>query len=208
MKKYKCVIFDLDGTMLDTEKMNMIPLQKLIKEELGINMEYEKILKFKPYKGEDVLKELGFKDIEKSYAKWVQYVNEYEDGAKLYDGFVEVVQALDSKNIICGIASSKSRKQYNIDFIKTGLDKYMKSVVLADDTEKHKPHPDPILKAIELLDIEPKDAIYIGDTIYDSVATKAAGMDFGLCTWDGASKTIEAEYYFEAPKDILKLLGE
>ena len=75
MKKYKCIIFDLDGTMLDTEKMNMIPLQRLIKEELSIDIKYEDLLKYRAYAGKTTLKMLGFKDIEASYSKWVKYIS-------------------------------------------------------------------------------------------------------------------------------------
>lgn len=207
MKKYKCIIFDLDGTMLDTEEMNIIPLQKLIKEELDKDIEYDDLLKYRAYAGKKTLNLLGFKDIEKSYAKWVKSVNEYKDGAKLYDGFHEVIKSLDKNGILCGISSSKMKAQYEIDFFKTGLQGYMKSVVLAEDTENHKPHPEPLLKAAELLDINPKDSLYIGDTIADYKAAKSAGMDFGLAVW-GAYDTseIEADYNLNEPKDILTLL--
>jgi len=188
MKKYKCIIFDLDGTMLDTEKMNTIPLQKLIKEELGKEISYSDLLKYRAYAGKKTLELLGFKDIETSYAKWVKYVNEYEEGAKLYEGFNEVIKTLDKNGILCGISSSKMKKQYEIDFFKTGLQHYMKSVVLAEDTVNHKPHPEPLLKAIEILNVEPKYSMYIGDTIADYKATKDAGMDFALAGW-GASDT-------------------
>lgn len=208
MKKYKCIIFDLDGTMLDTEKMNMIPLQRLIKEELSLDIKYEDLLKYRAYAGKTTLKLLGFKDIETSYSKWVKYVNEYEEGAKLYEGFDEVIKTLDKKGILCGIASSKMKAQYEIDFLKTGLQSYMKSVILAEDTENHKPHPEPLLKAAEILNIEPKDAMYVGDTIADYESTKAAGMDFGLAVW-GATDTngIVADHYLNNPKDILKVLN-
>lgn len=207
MKKYKCIIFDLDGTILDTEEMNMIPLQRLIKEELGQDINYNNLLKYRAYAGEMALEELGFIDVKKSYIKWVQYVNEYEKGAKLYDGFSEVIKILNEKGIICAIASSKTKKQYEIDFFKTGLQEYMKSVVLAEDTKRHKPHPDPILKAIEILDIKPEDSIYIGDTIFDLRASKAANIDFALVQWSGANASkIEADYYLKEPVDILKLL--
>lgn len=208
MKKYKCIIFDLDGTMLDTEKMNMIPLQRLIKEELSIDIKYEDLLKYRAYAGKTTLKMLGFKDIEASYSKWVKYVNEYEDGAKLYEGFDEVIKGLDENGILCGIASSKMKSQYEIDFLKTGLQSYMKSVILAEDTENHKPHPEPLLKAIEILNIEPKDAMYVGDTFADYKSTKAAGMDFGLAVW-GATDIdgIKADHYLNTPKDILKVLN-
>lgn len=208
MKKYKCIIFDLDGTMLDTEKMNMIPLQRLIKEELSIDIKYEDLLKYRAYAGKTTLKMLGFKDIEASYSKWVKYVNEYEDGAKLYEGFDEVIKELDENGILCGIASSKMKSQYEIDFLKTGLQSYMKSVILAEDTENHKPHPEPLLKAIEILNIEPKDAMYVGDTFADYKSTKAAGMDFGLAVWGATDLDgIKADHYLNTPKDILKVLN-
>ena len=208
MKKYKCIIFDLDGTMLDTEKMNMIPLKRLIKEELSIDIKYEDLLKYRAYAGKTTLKMLGFKDIEASYSKWVKYVNEYEDGAKLYEGFDEVIKGLDENGILCGIASSKMKSQYEIDFLKTGLQSYMKSVILAEDTENHKPHPEPLLKAIEILNIEPKDAMYVGDTFADYKSTKAAGMDFGLAVWGATDLDgIKADHYLNTPKDILKVLN-
>lgn len=207
MSKYKCMLFDLDGTVLNTERMNMIPLQRLIKEELGLEINYNDLLKYKAYAGIKTLEELGFKDIERSYSKWVKYVNEFEEGATLFEGFEEVFKELNNRNIICGIVSAKTREQYKIDFIQKGLDKYVKCEVLADDTELHKPHPEPLLKAAEILNISPSDCLYIGDTIFDYKASKAAGMDFGLALW-GADFTegIYAEYDLKETKDLLKIL--
>lgn len=207
MSKYKCMLFDLDGTVLNTERMNMIPLQRLIKEELGLEINYNDLLKYKAYAGIKTLEELGFKDIERSYSKWVKYVNEFEEGATLFEGFEEVFKELNNRNIICGIVSAKTREQYKIDFIQKGLDKYVKCEVLADDTELHKPHPEPLLKAAEILNISPSDCLYIGDTIFDYKASKAAGMDFGLALW-GADFTegIDAEYDLKETKDLLKIL--
>lgn len=205
MGKHKCIIFDLDGTVLDTERMNFVPLQRLIKEELGLDIRYEELLKFKPYTGRKTLEELGFKDIEKSYSKWVKYVNEFEEGAILYEGFKEVFKRLNDNNIICGIVSSKTKLQYEIDFVSKGLDKYIQCKVLAEDTERHKPYPDPLLKFTEILNINPKDCMYIGDTIFDFKATKAAGMDFGLALWGADSlEGIHADFNFRDPIDILK----
>lgn len=205
MCKYKCIIFDLDGTVLNTERMNFVPLQRLVKEELGIKMDYNDLLKYKAYAGKKTLEDLGFKDIEKSYSKWVKYVNEFEEEAILYDGFNEVFKQLTDKNIICGIVSSKTRNQYEIDFVSKGLDKYIECEVLADDTERHKPYPDPLLKFTEIVGVNPKECMYIGDTIFDYKATKAAGMDFGIALWGADSLDgIKADYEFVKPIDILK----
>ncbi|MGG7058820.1 HAD family hydrolase [Clostridium nigeriense] len=208
MGRYKCIIFDIDGTILNTERMNLVPLQRLIKEELGLEIQYENLLKYKAYAGKRTIEELGFKDIDKSYSKWVEYVNDFEEGAVLYDEISEVIKILDSKGIICAIASSKMKNQYEIDFGPTGLNKYIKCKVLAEDTKKHKPYPDPLLKVSQILNISPVHCMYIGDTIFDFKATKAAGMDFGIALW-GADNLdgIEADFEFKRPSDILKELG-
>lgn len=206
-RKYDCVIFDLDGTMLDTEKMNMIPLQRLIKEELSKDVPYESLLKYRAYAGKKTLELLGFKDIETSYDKWVKYVNEYEEGAILYSGFDKVIEGLTEKGILCGIASSKMKDQYEIDFIPTGLHNHMKSVVLAEDTENHKPHPEPLLKVAEILGVSPEKAVYVGDTVADYKASKEAGMSFALASWGAFDLTgIEADYNLQSPMDILNII--
>ena len=67
---------------------------------------------------------------------------------------------------------------------------------------------DLIFDIADILNIEPKDAMYIGDTFSDYKSTKAAGMDFGLAGWGARDITdIEADYYLNEPKDILKILN-
>lgn len=208
IKKYKCIIFDLDGTILNTERMNFIPLQRLIKEEKGINIEYDRLLQYKPYTGKKTLELLGFNDIENTYARWVKYVNEFEESATVFEGFDKVIRTLHENGIICGIASSKMKNQYEIDFIPTGLHEYMQSVILAEDTQNHKPHPEPLLKAIEEFDVLPEECIYVGDTILDYKSSKSAGMDFALALWGATDITdIEASFNLNYPTDLLYELG-
>ena len=142
MKKYEAIIYDIDGTLLNTLNMNMYPLMKIIKEETGEDWTFEQVLKFAAYPGMKVMEELGVKDQEKTYARWVQYVNEYEDKATLYKGFEEVLETFKNKKIKQAIVSSKLRDQYEIDIVSKGIDQYMSAVILEDDTTHHKPHPE------------------------------------------------------------------
>ena len=175
MKKYEAIIYDIDGTLLNTLNMNMYPLMKIIKEETGEDWTFEQVLKFAAYPGMKVMEELGVKDQEKTYARWVQYVNDYEDKATLYKGFEEVLETFKNHKIKQAIVSSKLRDQYEIDIVSKGIDQYMSAVILEDDTTHHKPHPEPLLKCIEKLNLNSDEVIYIGDAYSDYQAALNAG---------------------------------
>lgn len=208
MKKYKAIIYDIDGTVLNTLNMNMYPLMKIIKEETGEEWTFEQVLKFAAYPGMKVMEELNVQDKEKTYARWVKYVNEYEEGATLYEGFEEVFQKFQEASIIQAVVSAKTTQQYQIDFVEKGLHQYMEVAILADDTKKHKPDPEPLLKCLEKLSLQVNEVIYIGDALSDYQAAKNAGMDFGYAKWGSVSSQgiDDPDYVFEHPEDLLKLL--
>lgn len=186
----------------------MYPLMRIIKEETGEDWTFEEVLRFVTYPGMKVMEELQIKDKEKTYARWVKYVNEYEEGAVLYDGIQEVMEAFQAAPILQAVVSAKTKEQYQIDFVEKGLDQYMAAAVLADDTQKHKPDPEPLLECLKRLGINAADALYVGDGLSDYQAARNAGMDFGYAKWGSVSgDSIDApDYVFEEPKDLLKLL--
>ena len=93
-----------------------------------------------------------------------------------------------------------------IDVVSKGIDRYMETAVLADDTDRHKPDPTPLLMCLERLGIEPAEAIYIGDARSDYEAARNAHMAFGYATWGSTSSEgiEEPDVVLDAPKDILQ----
>lgn len=207
MKKYKAILYDIDGTLLNTLDMNMIPLLRIIEEETGQRWTYEDVLKFVPYPGMKVMEELRITDKETVYKRWVKYVNEYEGGAVLYDGISQVLNTLGS-HFLQAVVSAKTREQYEIDVVSKGLNQYIKAAVLADDTKKHKPDPEPLLLCLERLGLSADEALYIGDSFSDYSAAKNAGIDFGYAKWGSvSSEGIESpDYVLEQPRDLLMFL--
>lgn len=205
-RRYKGIVFDLDGTLLDTERMNLVPLQRLIQEELGRKVDYEALRPYMAHTGRDSLRLLGFADIEGAYAKWVGHIERSGEKARLYEGWREVIARFVEEGLSCGIASSKSRHQYALDFSPTGLKKYMRAVVLLEDTKQHKPHPAPLFLAGELLGIEPEGLLYVGDTAFDARAAASAGMGFALAAWSGTKSLAGADYVLHKPTDLLRIL--
>lgn len=208
MHTYKAILYDIDGTVLNTLNMNMYPLLKIIEEETGEKWTFEQVLPFAAYPGMKVMEELNIKDKEKNYARWVQYVNEYEEGATLYEGFDQVFQQFVQAGITQAVVSAKTRQQYAIDVVSKGIDQYMSVAILADDTQKHKPDPEPLLICLERLGCQPEDAIYIGDAASDYLAAQNAHVAFGYAKWGSvSSQGIDApDWVFEKPLDLLKLI--
>ena len=171
MKKYKAIIYDIDGTLLDTLKMNMYPLMKIIKEETGEDWTFEQVLKFAAYPGMKVMEELGVKDQEKTYARWVQYVNDYEEEATLFEGFEEVLETFKNKKIKQAIVSSKVREQYEIDivFMDPPYDKELERRVLEYLTMSKLIHEDTLIIFEASLDT---DISYLEDLGYELIKEK------------------------------------
>lgn len=207
MSKYKYIIFDIDCTLLNTEGMNIRSLMRIVKEELGIEKSYGELVTYMAFPGRLTLKKLGIDNVDEVYPRWVSYVNEDKTGAVPYEGMKEVLDNLQEKGYILAVASSKTKYQYDIDMVNNNFHTYMKVNVLVEDVENSKPHPEPLEKAISLLDAEPDKCLYIGDTESDYLCAKAAGIDFALALWGCRNKDgIHADYELEKPRMLLDIL--
>ena len=80
-------------------------------------------------------------------------------------------------------------------------------MICVEDTPRPKPYPDPLQTYLNTARIHAEDALYIGDTLYDSLCAQNAGVDFGLAAWGNAAvQEIPADYLFKRPADVLSLL--
>ena len=203
--KYKAVIYDLDGTLLDTIAMNMYPLMRVIEEIKGEKKTYDEVKNYFGMSGKQTLDALGI-DYDQYYALWVKYVNEYEQGAIPFDGVYELLEEVKKLGLVQGIVSSKTYKQYNID-VEDKMNAYFKTKVLIEDTLLHKPNKEPMIECLKRLDIKPHEALYVGDTLGDSVCCKASGVDFVWANWMGLKNDqLSAYTELKHPLDLLKVL--
>lgn len=208
MRRYKAIIFDIDNTLLDTIEMNVYTLMRIIKEELGEDRTFQQLLCFMAQPGLKTIEDLGIRDKEKTYARWVSYVNSYGRDAVPFEGIEGVLRKLQTAGMRMAIVSSKMKAQYKIDIVGNGLDRYMETAVLVEDTEKHKPHPDPIFKCLERMGLSAQDVLYVGDAPMDMQAAQAAGVDFGFARWGYTQpeRMTDARYCFICPEELLQLI--
>lgn len=204
---YNCVIFDVDGTLIDTEKAVLLSLQKVIKEELGSEYSKDELTFALGIPGTVSLSKLGVKNIESANEKWNKYMKNYYHYINVFTDIEVVLQKLNNVGIKTGIVTSKTKEELRDDFSPFGLNGYLQYVVCADDTTKHKPEPEPILRFLNIADVEPSKAIYIGDTIYDMKSANGAGVDFALALWGARNvQGLNSKYKIAQPKDILNLV--
>lgn len=128
--------------------------------------------------------------------------------SKLFTGIESMLQQLKDTGITLGIVTSRTTAELQLVLDKFDIKQYFDTFITASKTKLHKPNPEPILKAIDTLKIDPKETLYIGDSIYDFQCARNAYVKFALASW-GAKNNPEfskVDYFLQEPADLLKLL--
>lgn len=206
-KMYKYVVFDVDGTLVDNEEAVLYAYQSVIFKKFGRHFSDEEMIKGYGVPTPQALAKYGFTDIDKAMEDYYSYLVEGYAKSKTFDGIFEVISSLKAKNIPIGIVTSRSKYEIDIDTSLQGLICQFDAVINSDDTTLHKPHGDPLLKAMDKMNANPSETIYIGDTIFDRGCAKNAGVKFALALWGSNNvENIDAEYFFKKPSDLLEIL--
>lgn len=207
---YKNILFDVDGTLIDTEKPIIYSLQKVLREELNIQKSYDDLLFVLGIPGKYSLEKLNIPKDKLDYIlnKWSYTISLNQNKMKLFDNMEYVLKNLYNKQVNLGIITSKNDEEMKNEFSPFNIDKYFTCIVTASDTKLHKPNPDPILKAMDNLKITRDRTIYIGDSVYDMKSAKSAGIAFGLAKWGTPTPNAfkNPDHSFNKPTDILKLI--
>ena len=144
--KYGCIIFDVDGTMINTEKAVHKSYQRVIFEEFNRYFTPEEFSVAYGVPTLEALKKLGIKDVEEANRKYHMYLMEEFKKVQPYDGIIDVLVELNKLNIPLGIVTSRNNEEVLDDACLQGIIKYFKYIICADDTKKHKPDSEPLLK--------------------------------------------------------------
>lgn len=184
---FKLVLFDFDGTTLDSDRMLIATFFDLYKKYYPErNYTIEHILTFSGPPMALTLKQefpdVPFEEIMGEYMRISTYY--YPLTIKLYDGVEDILLELKRRGIKTGLITSKSKEMTNYVFDLFSLHGYFDYVLCADEVKNTKPDPEGIYLAMEHFNIINKeDVLYIGDSKYDYLASKNAGIKFALVDW-------------------------
>lgn len=144
----KGIIFDIDGTMLDTEKAVLYSLQRTLRDE-GMNYSLEKLHFALGIPGMAALQEIGVENMKAVHEKWIRNMADFKNEITVFKGIAEVIEIVSSYKIRTGIVTSKTRQEFIDDFQPFGLHSYFEHSICVEDTMKHKPHPEPLVTCLK-----------------------------------------------------------
>ena len=185
--KISAIIFDIDGVLLESNKL-MIELHKIIAKEMGLRVPDDKEITSLWGKSFGELINSIWPNVDAKLFK--EYVKDYIKKEKIIFpavvGSKEVIKKLKKFGFKLGIVTGRPRDFTEDHMRNSGFNLNLFDVIVTgDDTKNHKPSPDPILHAIDLLKVRPEETIYIGDSLMDSKAAKEAKVEFvGVLTGD------------------------
>ena len=128
-----------------------------------------------------------------------------------FEGVDEALIELRSRKFGLGVVSSKMRNGLLRGLNHFRMTELFDVIIAGDDCENHKPHPEPLLRAIEKLGASSQETIYIGDSPHDIIAGRAAGMRTAAATWGPFSRlelaSLNPDYMVDSPRDLLSIFS-
>ncbi len=205
--RYDPVLFDLDGTLVDSGAMILASFRHATRAVLAREIPDEQLL---AYVGGMRLAEQMERIAPDRADELVRIYREHNEPLhrelQACSGVLDVLETLKREGRRLGVVTAKRRATVDLAFAVVPLEHLLEVVVSADDTERHKPHPEPLLRALELLGAEPDEAAYVGDSPFDVRAAKAAGVLAVAVTWGGIHR--EEVLAAEEPDALVRSAGE
>ena len=214
---YHGVFFDLDGTLADTAPDLVAATNQLLVARQLLPKPYE-VLRPCASAGAGGLLEGAF-GITPDHPDFIalrdEFFKNYENAllvhSKLFDGMDDLLEQMEIANLPWGIVTNKSERFTNPLTELMGLRQRAVSTVSGDTTPHSKPHPEPILHAARIANIDPTKSIYVGDDIRDVIAGKAAGMltvaaAYGYCGCKEPPEAWGADHIINSPLELLPII--
>jgi pyrophosphatase PpaX len=210
--RYPTVLFDFDGTLIDSGEIILASFRYATQTVLAQEIPDEVLAA--AVGGSNIYDQMRALDEERA-DELVRVYREHNeplhDELVAFDGIERLLERLTAEGRQLGIVTAKRRRTVDLGFAILPLERYFDTVVTSDQTEHHKPHPEPVLTALERLGAKPGEAAFVGDSPFDMGAGKAAGVFTIGVSW-GKIHPVErlletgADVVVHSPEELLDVL--
>jgi len=184
--RFRTVLFDLDGTLIDSGAMILASFRHATRTVLareipdaelaaavGGSTIYEQMAAFDPDRVDELVE------------AYREHNTPLHEELEAFDGVEDLLARLDGGGRRLGIVTAKRRRTVDLAFRVLDLARFFDTVVGAEDTDRHKPDPEPVLEALRRLGSTPDEAAFVGDSPFDVGAGRAAGVYSVGVSWGG-----------------------
>jgi pyrophosphatase PpaX len=210
--RFPVVLFDLDGTVIDSGAIILASMRHAAKEVLGTEVPDEELMAAVGGPGlEAQMHALAPDRVDELVTVYRAHNEPLHDELVCCAGMEDVLTRLKDEGRRLGIVTAKRRQTVELAFARLPIEHLFDTVVGGDETERHKPDPAPLLLALDRLRARPDEAAYVGDAPFDVKAAKAAGVYSVAVTWGGihARERLEAEQpdaLVDTAEELLKVV--
>ena len=184
--RFPVVLFDLDGTVVDSGAIILASMRHATKEVLGIQPPDEELMAAVGGPGlEAQMRALAPDRVDELVSVYRAHNEPIHDELACCDGMDDVLVQLKEEGRRLAIVTAKRRATVDLAFATVPIGHLFEAVVGGDETERHKPHPEPLVLAAERMRVDSRDCAYVGDSPFDVRAAKAAEMHAVAVTWGG-----------------------
>jgi pyrophosphatase PpaX len=210
MKQYTCYLFDADGTLIDTIDLIVRCFEHTCAKFCGISVPAREIIKnIGLTLREQMERFLGpladerFEIILREHMDFQR--SHYREYLKVFPGVAEGLAELTSCGKRCAVVTSRKRESLEVYLKETGIYDYFKAFVTMEATQRHKPEPEPALKALALLGGKKEEALFIGASRFDIECAANAGIDSAFVKWsrnDPSELVVQPTMYIDDLREL------
>lgn len=210
--RYPTVLFDLDGTLIDSGEIILASFRYATKTVLAREIPDAELAA--AVGGSNIHEQMRAFDearVDELVRVYREHNEPLHDDLVAFEGVERVLERFKQEGRRLGVVTAKRRRTVDLAFAILPLERYFDTVVTSEHTERHKPDPEPVLAALERLGATPDEAAFVGDSPFDMGAGKAAGVFTVGVSWGKihpAERLLAegADVIVHSPQELLDVL--
>ena len=211
--RFRVVLFDLDGTLIDSGPIILASMQHAVRTVLDREIARDELAATVGGQGLVAqMTQLAPDRVDELIEVYRAHNDPLHETLEAFAGMVDVLPRMRAEGRRLGIVTAKRHRTVALAFDRVPwLEEQFDVVVAHEDTERHKPDPDPVLEALRRLGAKPEEAAYVGDSPFDIRAAKGAGAFAVAVSWGGIHSderllAEEPDAFVSSPEELLDVV--
>lgn len=210
----EAILFDLDGTLLDTNELIFSSFREAFSKCLNLNLKNDEIAMYFGKPLEYSFSSYGNKEkVEEMIATYRNYNDKnHDENCMPFKGVKRILKELQNRGIKIAIVTSKRKIMSERGMKISGIYEFVDVIITPECTDKHKPDKAPALKACELLSVSPENSIFVGDSTFDILCGKDAGCHTCAVNYTALPihelEKVEPDFFISEFSELLEVIDK